>query len=151
MKTLMHKVDRKFSDLFNDYESGLMGSNRFMTLAMSMLLILMQDIDRVNRELDQFLVGLRGLQQQEFSIDLILEMSLEQALRSFQKHIASEHPAFSFAEQGAVYYYKYGRPAYCSDNGTLIVYLNVPWKSSNTAFRLYMVSEYPIPAVADDS
>ena len=101
--------------------------------------------------MDQFLVGLHGWQRQELSIDQVPESFLEQALGNLEMHISSEHPAFSIAEPEAVYYYKYGKPAYSLNNSPLTIYLNIHLKSSDTAFRLYTVSDYAIPAVSNDS
>ena len=91
------------------------------------------------------------MQRQELSIDLVPEAVLQKAFCNLQLHVTSEHSSFSVAEPDAIYYYKYGKPAYSLDNGTLIIYLNVPLKSSNMAFRLYKVSHYPILAVHDES
>ncbi len=151
MNALMRRVDRKFTELFTEVNTGLLATTRFAALTSSMLLILMQDVERVSREMDQFLVGLRGLQRQELSIDLVPEDVLSEALENLQDHITEKYPTFSIAEPQPVYYYKQGKPAYSWDNGTLIIYLTVPLKSSNTAFRLYQVSGFSIPAVHNDS
>ena len=58
---------------------------------------------------------------------------------------------FSVAESQPSYYYKFGKPAYSWENGTLIIYLTVPLKSMNTEFRLYQVTGYSIPAVYNDT
>ena len=76
-----------------------------------MLLILVQDLEHVSRELDQFLVGLRGLQRQELSIDLIPEEVLTNALRNLNDHVRTEHTAFMIAQPDTAYYYKYAKPS----------------------------------------
>ena len=104
-----------------------------------------------NREMDQFLIGLRGLQRQELSIDLVPEEVLKRALPDLQLHITCQYSTFSVAESQPSYYYKFGKPAYSWENGTLIIYLTVPLKSTNTDFRLYQVTGYSIPVVYNDT
>ncbi len=151
MTLMMKRIDRKFSNLFTEVHTGILASARFAALTSSMMLILMQDVERVNREMDQFLVGLRSLQRQELSVDLIPEEVLRQSLSDLERHITRKYDTFSVAELNPAYYYKYAKPAYSWDNGTLIIYLTVPLKSSNTAFELYHVKGYSIPAVQNES
>ncbi len=151
MGRLMGKVDSKFTDLFERSHEGILATTKFAAVTASMLLDLMQDVDRVNREMDQFLVGLRGLQRQELSVDLVPEDVLKKALRDLQYHVSDQYSSFSVAETQPAYYYKHGKPAYSWENGTLIVHLTVPLKSTNTAFRLYQVTGYSIPAVTNES
>ena len=60
-----------------------------------MLLVLVHDVERVSRELDQFLVGLHGLQRQELSVDLVPETVLRKALDNLEEHISSKLPEFT--------------------------------------------------------
>ncbi len=151
MADLMKKVDTKFSSLIQGIHTGFMASSRFAALTASMMLGLMQNVERVTTEVDQFLVGLRALQRQELSVDLVNDNILREALDLLQDHIQQEYMTFSVAEKDPAYYYRYGKPTYSWDNGTLIIYLTVPLKSSNTAFKLYEVTGYSIPAASNES
>ncbi len=151
MAGLMKGVDTKFSSLIRGIHTGFMASSRFAALIASMMLGLMQNVERVGTEVDQFLVGLRALQRQELSIDLVSDKILGEALDLLQEHIQREYMTFSVAEKDPSYYYRYGKPTYSWDNGTLIIYLTVPLKSSNAAFKLYEVTGYSIPAAGNES
>ncbi len=151
MNNLMRRVDTKFSELFQDVHEGLMSTARFAAFTSSMILTLMQDVERVGREIDQFLVGLRALQRRELSIDLVSEETLRDALQDLQEHIIREYVTFSVAELHPAYYYKYGKPTYSWEEDKLIVYLTVPLKSTNNAFRLYQVTGYSIPATTNST
>ncbi len=97
-----------------------------------MMLTLVQEISRVEREIEQFLDGLRSLHRGELS-----ETFLRDTLGVLQEHISGKYPSFSIAEREPVYYHKYGKPSFSWNNGTLIVHLAVPLRSTATAFKLY--------------
>ena len=152
-------VDRKFSTLIEGIHTGFMASSRFAALTASMMLGLMQSVDRVSTEVDQFLVGLRALQRQELSIDLVSDRILGEMLDQLQEHVQEKYVTFSVAEKyvtfavaetDPAYYYRYGKPTYSWDNGTLIIYPTMPLKSSNAAFKLYEVTGYSISAAGNE-
>ncbi len=151
MTQLMNEIDGKFINLFSSLYLDLLSSARFAAFASSMLLTLMQDIAKVEKEIDQFLVGLRSLQRRELSIELVTEDMLASALADLQEHIIDEYSTFRIAEMEPVYYYKYSEPVYSWENDTLIVYLTIPLRSTNTAFKLYEVSTFSVPVDRNDS
>ncbi len=151
MGRVMRQVDNKFSRLFLELHKGMHTTTRFAGFMSSMMLTLVQEIARVEREIEQFLDGLRSLHRGELSIDLVSETFLRDTLGILQEHISSKYPSFSIAEREPVYYYKYGKPSFSWNNGTLIVHLAVPLRSTATAFKLYQVTSYSVPADHNDT
>ena len=151
MAAMMGRIDYKFSGLVQDLNQGLQTSARFTALASSMILSLLQDINRVQAEVSGFLAGLRQLQRAELSIDLIPDEALRVALSRLDIHVRKEFPAFSVAEMEPDYYYKHAKPAFTWMDGTLIVYLTVPLSSTDTVFRLFRMSSFGVPASFNDT
>ena len=151
MENKMDALDSEFRTMFDDLFQGLHASSGLAAFAASSLITLTQDVVQVQNDIQEFLVGLRALQRSELAMQLISEPVLRKSLMDLQDHIVSKYSYFSVAELDPVYYYKYAKPAFTWQDGTLIVYLSVPLRSTHSAFKLYQVSVVNIPADKNDS
>lgn len=151
LEVTMAAVDGKFKLLFSDLSKGFQATARMAALTSSLILTLMQDISIVQGQIQSFLEGLRALMKGELSVDLVSEGALRRALSDLDLHIQTTSKTFSVAERDPLYYYKSVKPVYSWRNSTLIVYLSVPLKSTDTAFRLYRVTTFGVPVETNNT
>ena len=109
------------------------------------LLTKLQQVVRLERTLDTFLLGVNALLQRKLSPILIDHDTLTQALQMVQDTLDKNHPDFEVVHKQPRYYYHSANVLYAGQTEQILVIVEIPVASTATRFNLYHILTFPVP------
>ena len=109
------------------------------------LLMKLQQVVRLERTLDTFLLGVHALLQRKLSPILIDHDTLTRALQTVHDTLKTNHPDFEIVHKQTRYYYHSANVLYAGQPEQILVMIEIPIASTNTKFNLYHILTFPVP------
>ncbi len=109
------------------------------------LLTKLQQVVRLERTLDTFLLGVHALLQRKLSPILIDHDTLTRALQTVHDTLKTNHPDFEIVHKQTRYYYHSANVLYAGQPEQILVMIEIPIASTNTKFNLYHILTFPVP------